>query len=586
MISNHTPFYGLSKIVLYLPRFVAYVFRHFPSAKFAVAMAAFGVILEYATLSVMLPLANVNSQIVSNTSEKIITMWSIIAGKIGLPENPRTWLWLFLLLLGARIVVAFSQTTLNTKVSKQIFAYLSAETLTRVVTREPLAEIYRRSIGYYTALAGDESFRIGQVFFNLAQMLSALMAATIGLVVLMIFSPIVFKLTLLFLLLSGLAIGLSMKQVFVWSSESALLTRETHTTFIEAFNGIRSIRSMAGESFVAERYRNFNNRYAQVLFLLDVFNHGVRSLPALILIILGLIVLFPSSDFMHDFSVVYFFTVTTMLIRVLAFLGTAVSSGGRVAIDIRAAFDLDDIINNISIDSPTPHTGKIISAVDNISITNLSCGYVDGELVLTDVSAQLVAGRCYALMGRSGSGKSTLSDVLLGLLTPMSGEMSIDNVPYHQIDLVSLRRKVVLVEQQTRIFSGSVRENITFGLAIAEDEIQIAIKVAGLEEFINSLPNGLETHLDYQGANLSGGQRQRIGLARAIVRNPDVLILDEATSALDGQTRDMILQHVRDLFQHKILLFITHDSHIMQNTDELWHIKKGKLIIETRMMPE
>lgn len=580
MEKNRSQAYGILKVLKYLPRFTGYVFHYFPSARFALLVAILGVIFEYATLSVMLPLASVNGQTASNTSKFVIEIWHKIAIGIGLPDNPRTWLWLFLLLLGVRIAISVAQTALNTWVSKRIHASLSGGIFSRVVQNEPLAEIYHRSVGYYTALAGDESFRVGQVFFNLSQALSGLIAASIGLLVLLLFSPLVFQLTLVFLLLSGIAMGFAMKRIFSWSTASALLSREASTTFIEAFNGIRSIRSMAGEGFVVDRYDNLINRYARMLFLLDILNHSLRSLPALILIGLGLIALFPSSGFMQDFSVIYFFTVTTMLIRVLAFLGTVVSSGGRVVIDIRAAFDLDDIIKNTSSDSETPHTGKIISTVDSVRISNLSCGYVAGELVLTDISAQLTAGYCYALMGRSGSGKSTLSDVLLGLLTPMSGEMYIDDVPYQEIDLVSLRRKVVLVEQQTRIFSGTVRENIAFGLAVAEEEMQTAIQAADLSEFINSLANGLETHLDYQGANLSGGQRQRIGLARAIVRKPDVLILDEATSALDGQTRDAIVQQLRDLFQHKILLFITHDNHIIENVDEVWKIKQGILMIE------
>lgn len=576
--------YGLLKVVTYLPRFATYVFERFPSARFAVAVAALGVILEYAALSVMLPLASSSGQSVGSISSKVIEIWHTIAMQIGLPIEPRTWLWLFLLLLGVRIVVGFAQITLNTWVSKRILAHLSAGMFSRVVMYEPLSEIYRRTIGHYTALAGDETVRVGQVFFHLAQMLSSLIAATIGLVVLLIFSPLIFKLTLLFLLLSGLSIGLAMKRVFSWSNESALLSREANTTFIEAFNGIRSIRSMAGEEFVARRYRNLINRYGRVLFLLDVFNHGSRSLPGLILIVLGLVALFPSVGFIQDFSAIYFFTVTTMLIRVLSFLGTAVSSGGRVAIDIRAAFDLDEIIGRTSSGAQPSLSGEILSSVHHINMSNLSCGYVPGHPVLTGISAQLEAGHSYALVGKSGSGKSTLSDVLLGLLAPMSGELKIGNSPYDKIDLASLRRKVVLVEQQTRIFSGSVRENIAFGLSVTDAELQLAVEVSGLSEFIGSLSEGLETNLDYQGANFSGGQRQRIGLARAIVRRPDVLILDEATSALDGQTRDMILQHLRELFHDKILLFITHDNHIVQCVDEVWHIKKGKLMIERKMV--
>ncbi|MHB1174507.1 MAG: ATP-binding cassette domain-containing protein [Sulfuriferula sp.] len=584
MLNRMKP-YGLLKVAAYLPRFASYVFRHFPSARLAVAVAALGVIFEYAALSVMLPLARGNGKNISDTSSTVIDIWHTIAAHMGLPDEPRTWLWLFLLLLGVRIAVAFAQIALNTWVSKRILAHLSGGIFSRVVMHEPLAEIYRRTVGHYTALAGDEAVRVGQVFFHLAQTLSALIAATVGLVVLLIFSPLVFKLTLLFILLSGLGIGLAMKRVFSWSNESALLSREANTTFIEAFNGIRSIRSMAGEKFVAQRYRNFINRYGRVLFLLDVFNHGSRSLPGLILIAFGLVVLFPSVGLFQDFSAIYFFTVTTMLIRVLSFLGTAVSSGGRVAIDIRAAFDLEDIIGEPSSSGQPPLVGEVISSVRNINMSNLSCGYASGHPVLTGISVQLEAGRSYALVGRSGSGKSTLSDVLLGLLTPMSGKLQIGNLHYDQIDLASLRRKVVLVEQQTRIFSGSVRENIAFGLTPKDTELQIAVEAAGLSEFISTLPDGLETRLDYQGANLSGGQRQRIGLARAIVRQPDVLILDEATSALDSLTRDLVLQHLRTLFHDKILLFITHDNHVIQVVDEVWHIKKDKLVIEPMMVP-
>ncbi len=581
MVGTHFSHYGLFKVISYLPRFASYVFRHVPSARYAAAAAALGVMLEYATLSVMLPLASGKGQSGSLTST-IIDFWHNIAAQIGLPDVSRTWLWLFLLLLGMRIAVGFAQVALNTWVSKRIHAHLSGGMFSHVVMHEPLAEIYRRTIGHYTALAGDEAVRVGQVFFNLAQTLSALIAATIGLVVLFIFSFLVFKLTLLFLLLSGFAIGFAMKRVFSWSNESALLSREASTTFIEAFNGIRSIRSMAGEAFVVRRYQNLINRYGRVLFLLDVFNQGARSLPGLILIVLGLVVLFPSAGFIQDFSAIYFFTVTTMLIRVLSFLGTAVSSGGRVVIDIRAAFDLEDIIGDTPASGQPPLVGELISSVHKISMSNLSCGYVSGYPVLTGIFAQLEAGRSYALVGRSGSGKSTLSDVLLGLLPPMSGELQIGNLPYDQVDLASLRRKVVLVEQQTRIFSGSVRENIAFGLTPSDAEVQVAVEASGLSEFIGSLPDGLETRLDYQGANLSGGQRQRIGLARAIVRRPDVLILDEATSALDGQTRDMILQQLSKLFLDKILLFITHDNQITQSVDEVWHLKKGRLLIETR----
>jgi ABC-type bacteriocin/lantibiotic exporter with double-glycine peptidase domain len=582
MVSKHKNFYGLAKVIDYLPKFTSYVFRHFPSARLAGVVAVIGVGLEYAALSVMLPLVRAEGKETGGITSATVEFWQQAANFLGLPSEPRTWLWLFLLLLGLRIAIGFAQLALNTWVSKRILAHLSGYTFSRVVTSEPLSEIYRRTVGHYISLAGDEANRVGQVFFHMAQTVSALIAALAGLIVLFIFSSFVFKLALLFILLSGAAIGFAMKYVFMWSNESALLSREANTTFIEAFNGIRSIRSMSGEAFVTERYRNFINRYGRVLFLLDVFNHGSRAVPGLILITLGLIVLFPGISTFGEFSAAYFFTVAMMLIRVLSFLGTAVASGGRVAIDIRAAFDLEDIIGSSTGSSVIPARGTKVSSVRNINMTELSCGYVHGRPVLSSVTADMCAGRAYALIGRSGTGKSTLSDVLLGLIEPMSGGIFIGDQAYDKLDLASLRRKVVLVEQQTRIFSGSVRENIAFGLDPTDSEIQVAVEAAELSELISSLPEGLDTRLDYQGANLSGGQRQRIGLARAIVRQPDVLILDEATSALDAQTRDQVLQNLKTLFQDRILLFVTHDSHVIKRVDEVWRIIKNRMVIEKK----
>lgn len=544
-------------------------------------VALVGVFLEYVALSVMLPLSMAEPEN-GGLSSWVRDIWHVVVAALGFPENSKTWIWLFLIFLGLRISVGYLQLILNTWVSKRIHAHLSGGIFSHVVLAEPMAEIYRRSVGHYTALGGDEAVRVGQVFFNIAQMLSALVAALIGLIVLYIFSPFVFKLTLIFLLISAIAIALVMKYVFTWSNESALLCREATTTFIEALNGIRSIRSMAGERFATQRYHHLINRYARILFFLDIFNHGTKAIPGLILIMLGAIVLFPSTNSDASFSAVYFFTATTMLIRVLSFMGAAVSSGGRALIDIRSALDLNEVISKseqLTVEAQT-NSKCVVHSVGSLSMRSLACGYEVGRPVLSEISLDLVAGRSYALIGKSGSGKSTLSDVILGLLRPMSGELSIDGVSYDQFDLTSLRRKVVLVEQQTRIFSGSIRENIAFGLSPTDAEINVAVEASGLTEFIATLPKGLETHLDYQGANLSGGQRQRIGLARAIIRQPDVLILDEATSALDSQTRDAVLKNLFSLLKDRILLFITHDGHITQSVDEVWHIRKGKLIVE------
>ncbi len=570
--------FQLISAVRIFPKFIYFVFSKFPSATIAIILTIIGVTFEYAALSVVLLFSGDNKE-ASLVALKVMDYWRVIAENLNLRDVPQTWLWIFLLLLGMRIAIGVTQTNINTWVSKKIMAKLSAETFTRVIIDEPLAHVYEQTVGHYITLSGDEAVRIGQVFFHLAQTLSAFLAAVIGLIVLWMFSPLVFEVTIIFLTISGICIGLTMRKVFALSNESLILSRETNTTFIEGFNGIRSIRSMGGEKFVADRYKNVINRHGRVLFLLDAFNHGYRSIPGLILVLVALVFLYPTNDYGENFTVVYFFTVTTMLIRILAFMGSVVASGGRAIIDMRGINDLNEILAKKKRKYDASNK-RIISSIVEISINCLYCGYVKNNPILNNINAKLVAGRSYALNGKSGAGKSTFCDVMLGMLDPISGEILIGENPYSMVDLTSLRRKIVLVEQQTRIFSGSLKDNITLGFKASKNDLQIAINCAGLTEFIQSLERGLETRLDYQGANLSGGQRQRIGIARAILRNPDVLILDEATSALDMHTRNQIVDNIKKMFCEKILLFISHDSFITNTVDEVWHIKDGILVVE------
>jgi ATP-binding cassette subfamily B protein len=567
---------ALRKIAAYLPKLAMFALRNFSSARWAVALAVLGVTVEYATLTIMLPLSGSRN---AGLGVQVIAFWRSVALTLGLPDGTRTWLWLFLLLLGVRILLGLGQVTLNSYVGKKIMGFLCGGAVERVVIHEPLALIYQRSIGHYLAIAGDEALRVGQIFFNFVQLCSALLAALIGLVALYFFSPLALQLTGIFLLVAGIALLAMIGRLFAASGKSGVLRRQVSTTFVEAINGIRSIRSMAGENFVVGRFVDFIERYTHSLFLLDMFNHAARALPAVFLIAVGLVALYPHAGFFEGVSTLFFFAVVAILIRILTFLGEAVKAGGHLVSDIRAAFELEEVVKSAERPIKRPDDDPI-DPVREVGFHDLSYAYKVDHPVISGISGKLTAGNCYALVGRSGSGKSTFADLLLGLLSPQQGELRLNGVAYSKLSMSSLRRRVVLVEQQTRIFSGSILDNIAFGLSPSTAEVKQAVDCAGLQEFVLSLPQGLDTQLDYQGANLSGGQRQRIGLARALVRQPDVLILDEATSALDSQTRDAVLENLRDTFRGRILLFLTHDTHVIKLVDEIWHIRKGKLVVE------
>jgi ATP-binding cassette subfamily B protein len=199
-------------------------------------------------------------------------------------------------------------------------------------------------------------------------------------------------------------------------------------------------------------------------------------------------------------------------------------------------------------------------------LVGVQYGYVVHLPILRDIHFSFRRGHVYAVIGPSGSGKSTLADVLLGLVDLQHGQVLGDGRP---LDSAALRGRVVLVEQQPRIFSVSIRDNLTLGLARGESEIEDALRTVGLLDFVQSTSLGLGTVLDYQGANLSGGQRQRLSIARALIRHPQILILDEATSALDPTTRDAVIERVSEFMRDGIVILITHDETLAALADSV-----------------
>jgi ATP-binding cassette subfamily C protein len=180
-------------------------------------------------------------------------------------------------------------------------------------------------------------------------------------------------------------------------------------------------------------------------------------------------------------------------------------------------------------------------------------------------------------MGPSGAGKTTLADIILGLYPPDKGRITVDGVPLTEIDLFSWRRLVGYVPQDLVLFHDSIQANVTLGdPQISRAEVREALQMAGAWEFIQALPEGLETGVGQSGTKLSGGQRQRIALARALVCKPKLLILDEVTSALDPHTEQQICANVRQLAGETTVFAITHRAALLEIADRRYRIENGR----------
>jgi len=198
--------------------------------------------------------------------------------------------------------------------------------------------------------------------------------------------------------------------------------------------------------------------------------------------------------------------------------------------------------------------------------------------VLKEVSFEVKENQTLALVGQSGSGKSTISNLLLQFYTLNHGEISFDGIPANEMDLNALRDQMAIVPQEVILFSGSIRENILFGNpAATEEQIMEAAKQANAWEFIDAFPKKLKTEVGDRGIQLSGGQKQRIAIARAILKNPTILILDEATSALDSESERLVQDALDKLMKGRTSIVIAHRLSTIRNADQILVLQSGKV---------
>lgn len=207
---------------------------------------------------------------------------------------------------------------------------------------------------------------------------------------------------------------------------------------------------------------------------------------------------------------------------------------------------------------------------------NVVFQYEDDQPLLRGLDLHVRAGETIAIVGESGSGKTTILNLVIGFHMAKEGEVLIDGKDIRSLDLHSYRRHIAIVPQNSVLFTGTIRENITYGVKnVTREKVAAALEAARLTEFIASLPKGVDTMLEEHGANLSGGQRQRLSIARAIIRDPDVIILDEATSALDSVSEKEIQRAITNLTRERTTFIVAHRLSTIRNADRIAVIKQG-----------
>ncbi|WP_373511851.1 ABC transporter ATP-binding protein, partial [Persicitalea sp.] len=243
------------------------------------------------------------------------------------------------------------------------------------------------------------------------------------------------------------------------------------------------------------------------------------------------------------------------------------ASGERV-------LELVDAVNTIP---EKPDDISVTEFSKKIEVRDVSFAYEAGFPVLSDISFDLPKGKTVALVGSSGGGKSTLADLIPRFYEPTAGQVLFDGQDMQNITPASLRGQMGIVTQESILFNDTIFSNIAFGAETTEEEVVAAAKIANAHDFIMEQSEGYQTVIGDRGTKLSGGQRQRISIARAILKNPPILILDEATSALDTESEKLVQEALTYLMQNRTVLVIAHRLSTIQHADEILVLQQGRI---------
>lgn len=551
----------------YLRVLVAFAFRENPLLYLALLVSVGSVFLELAAMTTLLPLANVASGHAMDGNSGLGRLFE----RLGLIPDGPALLLVFVSLFGLRVVSQFIGQVLTQYLSKQLLHQLATRAFYTLLTAIPMREIEKQSIGSYISLVGDESFRASTLVTNMSQLVTQLLLASLYFAAIWSYSAPVAYTVLGFLGITFLLLFEAFRASHRLGSVQLEQSHSAGSLFLDALNGLRSVRAFSAEDFVSKGYRCMMRTYMRTLFRIEVVNLLTRLGPALILLLAAAaFTLYPKvlGNELADFA--FAVTIVIFMLRFFPVVGQTLNIALRVVSDARAGRDVTRLVHQAATPKPAlPKAARAGQKVGEICIQHLDFAHLPGKPVLRDLNLLLVKGRSYAVIGKSGSGKTSLMDLLLGFAVPDAGRILIDGVPSTEISEQELRKEILLVTQDTTIFNDTLGNNIRFGADATDAEVLEACRIACVDQFLDELPMGLDTLLTYRGTNLSGGQRQRIGIARALLRQPAVLLLDESTSALDAATRQQVISNLINAFRDRIIVFVTHDIHVIEAVDEV-----------------
>lgn len=426
---------------------------------------------------------------------------------------------------------------------------------------------------------------VGEIQWSILRSLENLVRSPImifgSLAMMLYISPLLTGFSFGLFLFVGIGIGWLSKSLRKNSLKAQFSLGNLLSIIDEGIGGLRVIKAFTAEKYQEEKFKLENNNYRVISNTIQRRKELASPLSEFlgICVIAALLLFGGNLVFNGQFEASTFVMFILMFYNIIDPAKSFASAVYEVQKGRAAAERINEIIQTEASIKDNPEAAEIKSFNNEISIENLSFSYDEQSEVLKNINLSIKKGKRIALVGMSGSGKSTLADLLIRFQDPTTGQIKLDGIDIKKYKMKDLRQLFGIVTQEPILFHDSILNNIKFGLEnVSEVAIMNAAKIANAHDFILQTEHGYQTVIGDRGMKLSGGQRQRLTLARAILRNPQILILDEATSSLDSESEKAVQIALENILKDRTSVIIAHRLSTIQNADEIIVLDAGQIV--------
>ncbi|MBO5615326.1 MAG: ABC transporter ATP-binding protein [Prevotella sp.] len=569
------------------------------SLVWAVVLNIYSQVMNVVSFVVLIPILNILFQIDQKVYHYQEWTWSTL-NKDLLVNNGYAYVQELMAQHGAFVTLCIMGGGLVVMTLLKTFGYFASLfvmlPLRTGIVKDIRMELYRKVLSLPLAFFSSErrgdiiarmSSDVGQVETSLTSSIDMLIRHPIAIII--CFATMIFvswQLTLFVIVvapIAGIIMGQVSKRLKAQGTTAQRLWGNILSQLDETLGGLRIIKAFIAEKKMTDRFEAVNNTYRNAVITVSArqsLAHPMSEFLGTVIIVIVLLfggwLILTGSRLIDASTFIFYMVILYSVINPLKEFTRAIY---QVPLGLASMDRIDFILKAENPIKEQPEPKQLNAFTDKVELKDVSFHYVEGRDVLKHIDLTVEKGRTIALVGQSGSGKSTLVDLIPRYHDVCSGQILIDGKDIREVGISDLRQLIGNVNQEAILFNDTFYNNITFGVENATMEQVIeAAKIANAHDFIMESEHGYDTMIGDRGGRLSGGQRQRISIARAILKNPPILILDEATSALDTESERLVQEALERLMKSRTTVAIAHRLSTIKNADEIYVLYEGEIV--------